>query len=409
MISLSSKAILFSSLAVSGAAALGVASLYFGGQPQSPGVDPAQVRQAALRLEQAQLSAGGGIAPLGFESAAHYAASPFQSNAGAQPAGATEPVVVLTAQPAETGGESATAAPAPPESPVKDLALMGVTRQSGDERAWLIDVNNNERETVGEGGTAWGFTVRDIEPESVVLTRGDEQWTLRLGEREIPGAQTTLASEAGGAPGEGEPQFGRGRREGGEDAERDQRREMFRRMMEGRGGFMASSGRPGGFEMGGFRGSFSPSSSSFGRPSFGGSSGNSWRGSSSESARPRMEFRTSSSPWRGGSSSGSSGSFWRGGSSSSGRSWGGGSSSSSRFSNSGRSTSATSNPQTQRRQQAASGGAAGPQPIVNPQTQRRTGGSAASRSSNSRSSGSRFGGSSFGGSDRGTSTFSSSR
>jgi hypothetical protein len=50
----------------------------------------------------------------------------------------------------------------------------------------LVDIETEEREVAAEGESAFGFTVRDIQPESVLLAQGDDEFVLRLGEKEIP-------------------------------------------------------------------------------------------------------------------------------------------------------------------------------------------------------------------------------
>lgn len=96
-----------------------------------------------------------------------------------------------------------TTVPAAAESPVKNIALLGVTSQGGTEEAWLIDVASMERETAAEGAEAFGFKVREIEAESVLLARGDEQFEIHLGEKPIPTPEPDPASTepAPGTPG----------------------------------------------------------------------------------------------------------------------------------------------------------------------------------------------------------------
>lgn len=257
-------------------------------------------------------------------------------------------------------------APAPAPAPtaadqVKNIALVGVTHSDGEDHAWLMDVSTQEREVVDEGGAAWGFTVKDISDEQIILARGTDQFTIRLGDKEVPVAYADTASSDPAAGGSG---FGN---RGGGDGDRNARRERFRQMMASGafGGFGGRGGRP----WGGGSGNWS------------GRGGNrSWGGSSN-----------SSSNWRGGSSNGG-GSNNRGGrsfSSNTGRSWGGGGFNPSSVAwgmnymgnrggaFGGGTAGSTSNPQTARRRGGQLIGGAtplpNPQSIRNPQTTRRLG------------------------------------
>ncbi len=69
---------------------------------------------------------------------------------------------------------------------IQNIALMGVTHQGDEDRVWLVDISNNERQVVSEGEDAFGFTIREIDDESVHLTRGAHKWELKLGEKQIP-------------------------------------------------------------------------------------------------------------------------------------------------------------------------------------------------------------------------------
>lgn len=391
MTPVASRAILFSSIAVAAAAAVGAASLYFSGGAEES-VNGAEIRR---RLDMLA-AVPPGIQPLAVSTTGSGAAPARTWLSETAPAVSAAPAARVRPAPLPVPARTVSSRE-PAESPVKNLALMGVTQRGAEEEAWLVDISSRERQTVGEGDEAWGFRVQQIEPASVRLVRDGDEYTLILGEKEIPGAQASAEAEEGTAGG-GEGFFGSrggsGRGPGGENEERERRREMFRQMMMSRGGMpggaspfggsSAFGGSPsfgGGFS--GFRGSFTPSTASFS-----GSSGSPWRGSSSSGSSWRGS-EGSRSPWRGGSMVINSG-IPMGGSRFSGGGFGGGGSSS--FSSSARSSGST-NPQTQRRQQGTGGRTtAGSQPIVNPQTQRRTGGAAASStSSRSRSTGS-FGG-----------------
>jgi hypothetical protein len=78
--------------------------------------------------------------------------------------------------------------PAPEDvgSPVKNIAVMGVTVRDNVDRAWLVDLETQERAVAAEGEEAFGFTIKDIEGDNVLLARADDEYPLRLGEKQIP-------------------------------------------------------------------------------------------------------------------------------------------------------------------------------------------------------------------------------
>lgn len=82
---------------------------------------------------------------------------------------------------------TARAAPKPQPAPA-NLALIGVTEVGDRTQAWLMDLDSRTKETVSPGGTAFGFKVKSVGPERVVLTRGGREYSLRLGERKVPQA-----------------------------------------------------------------------------------------------------------------------------------------------------------------------------------------------------------------------------
>lgn len=67
-----------------------------------------------------------------------------------------------------------------------DVALLGVTQIGNRTQAWLVDLRTQRRETVTAGDAAFGFRVKRIAGESVVLSRGGKELTVRLGEKPIP-------------------------------------------------------------------------------------------------------------------------------------------------------------------------------------------------------------------------------
>lgn len=354
-------------------------------QPDYKGSDPRQIRELAQRLETVSAAETPLRAPEGLPVRRTNAEQSGQAGAGRNPSRSSATAAVNPQR--QNGASAARTEPAPappaPEDPVKNLALFGLTREGETDQAWLVDLSNQEREVVPVGGTAFGFTVRKIGAESVTLARDSSEYQLRLGEKQITAA--SLASSDSGMGGEGG--FGGPGSFGGERGER------------GRGGFRGfGSGGP--FGMGGPGGSDFASRMAAFRSRFGSSGGNwgdrgsSYRGSSyrggsysssgdrGSSSDDRSRYsssdssRFSSSRYgssrygssRYGSSFGGFGGF--GGGTTSGRS-------SSQFASTG--ATATSNPQTARRNGArlTSDGQAqeAPQPISNPQTTRRSGNS----------------------------------
>jgi hypothetical protein len=88
--------------------------------------------------------------------------------------------------PAQTPHPSGGPAPEDTGSPVKNIAVMGVTVRDNVDRAWLVDLETQERAVAAEGEEAFGFTVKDIEGDNVLLTRDEDEYALRLGEKQIP-------------------------------------------------------------------------------------------------------------------------------------------------------------------------------------------------------------------------------
>lgn len=262
-------------------------------------------------------------------------------------------------------------APASSDDAVKNLALLGVTFAGGKDAAWLMDLESRTRETAAVGESILGFTVKEIEPDRVLLARGGRDYSLRLGEKPILVATATaltVASAGGGLDDEPSP-FGFG--PGGPG---------------GPGGLGGPGGRgfPGGFGVpgggfGGFGGPGGPGGGRFGGGGFGGAG---FGGSGA-----------TTSAGSGGGSAGGGGGFGGGGVGQAGFGGGGfgsggfgggggfgqsgGTSGGTSAGTSSASSSSTSNPQTARRQGSRLTGDADPvvQPeaIVNPQTQRRTG------------------------------------
>lgn len=304
---------------------------------QAGGPELDTIRQLSQRLGVRQDD------PVELRAPAHLPIPPRADEADGKKTGDRRPR--KTAPPASP--KTVTPAPAvdPPDSPVQNIALMGVTHTDGEDQAWLVDVSTQEREVVDEGDAAWGFTVKQIAEEQIVLARGTDQFTIRLGEKEIPVNE---------APAVDTTQLTQNRRWGGgggnrNRSSREARRNMMRQMMANRG-----------------------------RSSGGRSSGRSWSRSSSSSSnwnrnRSRNSGGRSFTPRLRGNFGG-----WAGG----------------RNRNQPAAPGPTSNPQTARRRGGQLVGGADPlptpAPIANPQTQRRLGttsgvafGSSENRSRNS--------------------------
>ena len=296
-----------------------------------------------------------------------------------------------TATPAASP-EPAKPAPTPePVNPVKSIALMGVTNRGDVETAWLVNLENQERELAAVGDRAFGMTIKDIEPEQVVLTDGTEEYLLHLGEKQIPVAQAASTADSGfdgsgfdGADGTGRR---RGRNGGGGWGGQGSNG-------SGSSGRRGSWGGGGSGGSGGWGGRSASSSSSYSGGS--GGSGSSYGSSNSGNSGRRnggySSNSTSSGRSGGGYSGGGGGGYSGGGGGYSGR---GSSGSTSQFAAG--ASGATSNPQTARRRGGQLTGDTPAQPspdaISNPQTQRRIGTSSGSafgtqqQSQNGRSSG----------------------
>jgi len=266
-------------------------------------------------------------------------------------------------------------APAPPkpiESPVKSLALMGLTHRDQEDTAWLVDLNDLSRETAEVGEQAFGFTVKEIGAESVLLSRNGAEYELRLGEKSIPvpaGSQPVTSTGDGSRFGEmanaGNGGFGRrGRGQGRQSG------------FSGFGGQGRSSSRS---QFGGRSGGFNSASAA---PSFGSSSNSSsYSGNSSGYSSNRSNRFSGTGGSRGSTGFGGNTGGGRGYSGGAGGAGGGNSSMTSQFA-AGTTGGSTSNPQTARRRGARLTGDTpalpSPQAIANPQTQRRIGSSSGS-------------------------------
>ena len=100
---------------------------------------------------------------------------------------------------------AATAAPrakkASVADPTQNLRLEGVTALGDHASAWLVDRSSGRKITVAPGEAAFGFTVKQVAPERVVLSRGGREFTLHMGDQAQPiisRPSTVMAS--GGTP-----------------------------------------------------------------------------------------------------------------------------------------------------------------------------------------------------------------
>jgi hypothetical protein len=95
------------------------------------------------------------------------------------------------------------AAPAPRRATptrLKNLAMVAVTHSDGWERVRIQNVQSREQEEVGEGESAFGYFVKSVQPEEVVLTQEGREFLLRLGDNALPDAAMAEGPQpAGGA------------------------------------------------------------------------------------------------------------------------------------------------------------------------------------------------------------------
>jgi hypothetical protein len=260
---------------------------------------------------------------------------------------------------------------------IKSVALMAVTHEDGKDRAWLVNLktSDREREEASVGDSVFGFKVKEIDPESVVLADGRSEFKLRLGDKPIQLVSASTDSASGGEGG-GMDMMGFGM--GGPGGFPGMGGRGAFPGMGGRGGF--GGFRPGGFGGGGFGGNRFGGGGNFNAMNFGGRGGQNrfgggrFGGFGGGGAGNR--FGAGGNRFGGGGlRAGGFGGGGFGGGGFGGNRFGGGMQTNSQFAAG--STASSSNPQTARRRgvSVASGGAAQPrpQPISNPQTQRRTG------------------------------------
>jgi hypothetical protein len=170
-------------LSAAGILALGTvgAAAIFTRQPSTQGPDPQQLALLAARVESAEA-----------EPPLTLSAPPPRPRVVRIPPAVqrSRKPAATAAAPKPTASAPAPAPPAPAVSPaeagVKQIALMGVTQQGDEITAWLVDLATQAREEAEAGDSAFGFDVKEVSADSVVLTQGTEEFTVRLGEKEIP-------------------------------------------------------------------------------------------------------------------------------------------------------------------------------------------------------------------------------
>jgi hypothetical protein len=333
---------------------VGLAANIAGTAPAQQGPDTAALQALAARLEGQPLSDTPELrGPTG--SMTRVTATPKRD--GGTRVAARKPAPPMAAPkppPAPVTSPAATAAAARAEA-VKNIALTGVTDGSGQSLAWFVDISNNDRQTAEKGAAAFGFTVKEIRPDSVLLTSGSDEFVVRMGDKQIPSvvAASYESPESAGPGGFGPGGFGPGGF-GGRGDRGDRGGDFMQRIADFRSRFGG-----GGFGGGSFGGGRSWGGGDSGGRSWGGGGDSSRSSSTSNGGRSRG----------GGGFSGFGGGFGGG--------FSGGFGSRGNSSRSTQTAAATSNPQTARRSggRLVSGATAlpTPQPISNPQTQRRTG------------------------------------
>jgi hypothetical protein len=82
--------------------------------------------------------------------------------------------------------QDAPAARRPTPTRLKNLAMVAVTHSDGWERVRLQNVQSREQEEVAEGESAFGYFVKSVQPEEVILTQEGREFLLRLGDNALP-------------------------------------------------------------------------------------------------------------------------------------------------------------------------------------------------------------------------------
>lgn len=216
-------------------AGAGYAAVQVRSEPAQTGPSPAELRELAARVAQQpapqvalsvpSLPAPPPLPVVAKKPARRVGAAPVprplvRGNVPVLPPGNGATVVAIrrrTPNAAPVRSIAAPARPAAPKSPVDNIALVGVTEQGDKEVAWLVNLDNQERDLVSVGEYGFGLAVKDIDEDSVVLAHNGQQFTLRMGEKAVPVneapvvASAAPAAPAASAGGEGR----RGRRQWG--------------------------------------------------------------------------------------------------------------------------------------------------------------------------------------------------
>lgn len=350
----------------------GAAAAYAVGQAPVQRADVSQVKALASKVQSLPVSADDNLSvpPLPVPAAPPAVADKavMRFSAPILPPGrsfAAAPVKPVTHVKPEAPAPPAP--PAVPDSPVKNIALVGVTHADNKNSAWLVDTSNSNKETVSQGERAWGFTVKDVQDDEVTLERSGQDYVIRMGDKQVQVAEASFTAAPGedgsGDFGDGQGQ-GRGRRNrsGGQNG-------GFGRNGGGQNSGFGNRGNFGGGNRGGGGATNSAGASPMifgGGQNGGGGFGN--RGSFGGGNNYRRQASAG-----GGYTGGGGGGYGGGGGNTNFRTSQGGSNPFSSASSAG----STSNPQTARRSGASLvGGATGtsaPKAITNPQTQRRLG------------------------------------
>lgn len=99
---------------------------------------------------------------------------------------------------APTGGRSPgkPSEPGKPADPLADLALTGVVQAGQDLQALIERVSTRVGRYVRVGDEIDGFRVAEIREESVLLEKDGTRQTLRMGDKELPEAPSSVPSDA---------------------------------------------------------------------------------------------------------------------------------------------------------------------------------------------------------------------
>jgi len=104
-----------------------------------------------------------------------------------------------------SGPKTPSSPPKPPD-PLADLALTGVIQTGPTLQALIEHVSTRMGRYLAVGEVLDGFRVKSIQATSVVLEKGGKEYTLRMGEKQLPSNQAAPPpGSGGGGPGPGDP------------------------------------------------------------------------------------------------------------------------------------------------------------------------------------------------------------